>query len=78
MRFSIDVWNLYAHSDCSCRFPLSCWRSTRLVAACAHIPEFIHTHTNPTAIQEKLHERSGCFIVGSNGVADATSHHTCS
>jgi len=35
--FSINVWNLYAHSDYSCHCQLSCCRSNRLVAVCTSL-----------------------------------------
>ena len=56
MGFTINVWNLYALAHCSHRRQLPYYPSNRLVAACTDVSEFIHPHTNSTALQEKLHE----------------------
>jgi len=60
---------------CSSRHIVNYSNSYRLVAMCTNVPEFIHTHNNPTALQEELHERVRWLITSSDGVFDTTACH---
>ena len=73
MGFTINVWNLYALAHCNHRCHLPFYPSNWLVAVCTDVSEFIHPHTNSTALQEKLHECFGWFITSSIGVSSTTT-----
>ena len=75
MGFSIHVWSLYALSLYTRSCELPCAATNRLVAAGTDVPEFIHTHTNSTALQEKLHECVGWFVTSPLGFSDTTARH---
>ena len=75
MGFSIHVWSLYALSYCSGHCKLLRCETIPLATVYIYIPEFIYTHTNSAALQERLHECSGWFTTHCTGISGSSNCH---